>query len=66
MSEQIERIQNVNLYGGYAVKKKEMTSLCAPGTTVERQLYHGTEASVLDSINTNGFNRSYCGKNGRP
>ena len=31
---------------------------------IERQLWHGTSPESIDSINTNGFNRSYCGKNG--
>lgn len=31
----------------------------------ERTLWHGTAHDALDSINTYGFNRSYCGKNGK-
>ena len=31
---------------------------------VERSLWHGTDVAAVDSINTAGFNRSYCGKNG--
>ena len=31
----------------------------------ERNLWHGTSPDSIISINTHGFNRSYCGKNGR-
>ncbi|KAK7828040.1 hypothetical protein U0070_013666 [Myodes glareolus] len=29
----------------------------------EKQLFHGTEASSIPHLNSNGFNRSYAGKN---
>ena len=31
----------------------------------EEIMYHGTAADGLVNINQNGFNRSYCGKNGK-
>ena len=31
---------------------------------IERQLWHGTDETAIDNICANGFNRSYCGKNG--
>lgn len=31
----------------------------------EKQLFHGTEASSIPQLNSNGFNRSYAGKNGK-
>ena len=31
----------------------------------ERQLFHGTTAESISSINTNNFNRRFCGKNGK-
>lgn len=31
----------------------------------ESQLFHGTEASSILHLNSNGFNRSYAGKNGK-
>lgn len=31
----------------------------------EMTLYHGTTSESVDSICKNGFNRSFCGKNGR-
>ena len=35
------------------------------GTQNERVLWHGTSADTVKQINTNGFNRSYCGKHGQ-
>lgn len=35
------------------------------GKINERQLWHGTSEAAVDSINMYGFNRSYCGKNGK-
>ena len=32
---------------------------------IERQLWHGTTESTVKSICAKGFNRSYCGKNGK-
>jgi len=37
----------------------------APGIQNERLLWHGTSPEAVDSIATYGFNRSYCGKNGK-
>ena len=34
------------------------------GIQYERQLWHGTSWDSVRSINTNGFDRSYCGKHG--
>ena len=31
----------------------------------ERTLWHGTSNDAIQNINANGFNRSYCGKNGK-
>jgi hypothetical protein len=36
-----------------------------PGMAVEKTLWHGTAPDSLDNINRWGFNRSYCGKNGK-
>lgn len=36
-----------------------------PGHKNENTLWHGTAGNAKDSINTYGFNRSYCGKNGK-
>ena len=32
--------------------------------SLERKLWHGTEASIIPSICIRGFDRSFCGKNG--
>lgn len=34
------------------------------GIDNETRLWHGTSTDAIDKINHNGFNRSYCGKNG--
>ena len=36
-----------------------------PGGNNERQLFHGTQQSNIKSINTQGFNRNFCGVHGR-
>lgn len=32
----------------------------------ERELFHGTKYESVKSINVHGFNRSFCGENGKP
>ncbi|XP_071169430.1 protein mono-ADP-ribosyltransferase PARP14-like [Mytilus edulis] len=59
----MEKIQNRTLQQQYAAKKKSMDSTNAKGTNNELKLWHGTAMEAVDSINTYGFNRSYCGKN---
>jgi len=56
--EQIERIQNPNLYQQYAVRKMHMEA--ANGASVQNEQLLWT----VQHINNDGFNRSYCGKNG--
>jgi len=36
-----------------------------PTVQNERTLWHGTSVDTLHSVNDTGFNRSYCGKNGK-
>lgn len=49
----------------YEAKLKLLEGQNPAGTTNERKLWHGTaNESVSSNINTYGFNRSYCGKNG--
>ena len=62
---QIERIENQMLYQSYKVKLKDMKVQNKPGTKNERKLWHGTDARNIKSINTYGFNRSFCGINGK-
>lgn len=60
---QVERLQNPLLYRQYQAKKAHMDKQ-NPGIPNERTLWHGTAVSAVENINLNGFNRSYCGKNG--
>ena len=59
----IERIQNPHLYQCYTVRKQKMDREL--GRNSERQLFHGTDAKNVSHINTQGFNRSLCGANGK-
>lgn len=61
----MERIQNNMLYQQYIAKKKLLESQNPKGTQNERELWHGTEHYAVSSINSFGFDRSYCGKNGK-
>lgn len=61
---QIERIQNRMLLQQYEAKLKLLEKQNAANTTNEKKLWHGTGNDAVASINTYGFNRSYCGKNG--
>ncbi|XP_053380787.1 protein mono-ADP-ribosyltransferase PARP14-like [Mercenaria mercenaria] len=58
----IERIQNRSLRVQYEVKKKQLEAQ-NPNAKNENFLWHGTSNEAIDSINSHGFNRSYCGKN---
>ena len=60
----IQRIQNPVLYQQYKVKLREMVKHNPPGHQNEQWLFHGTSPDALDKINTQGFNRSFAGKNG--
>ena len=35
------------------------------GGNNERQLFHGTDAKNVTAMNTQGFNRSFCGAHGK-
>jgi len=59
----IERIQNPHLYQCYTVRKQKMDKDI--GGNSERQLFHGTEATNVSHINTQGFNRSFSGAHGK-
>ena len=60
----IERVQNPGLYKAYVVKKEQMEQKNGHGAN-EKLLFHGTAQGSCSSISTFGFNRSYCGKNGK-
>ncbi|XP_041355434.1 protein mono-ADP-ribosyltransferase PARP14-like [Gigantopelta aegis] len=60
--EQIERVQNKTVYDQYCIMKRRFDEK-NPTLQNERKLWHGTSSDSTNSINTYGFNRSYCGKN---
>ena len=59
----IERVQNPYLWRSYMVCKQNMDK--DNGGNYERQLFHGTNAKNLSGMNTQRFNRSYCGEHGK-
>ena len=59
----IERIQNPHLYQCYMVRKQKMDKDI--GGNSEQHLFHGTDAKNVGHINTQGFNRSFCGVHGK-
>ena len=61
----IERIQNPLLYKSYVVRKQRMDKENS-GRNNELELWHGARGQNIKSINTHGFNRSFCGVNGKP
>ena len=62
--QKIERVQNPHLYQSYLVRKQKMDQDNPRGNN-ERQLFHGTQHNNIKAINTQGFNRSFCGVHGR-
>ena len=58
----IERVQNPGLYRTYVVRREQIE---LKNGSNEKLLFHGTAGSRCPSINTFGFNRSYCSKNGK-
>ena len=58
----IERVQTPGLYRSYMVKKEQMEH---KNGSNEKTLFHGTAGDSCPTINKFGFNRSYCGKNGK-
>ena len=59
----IERVQNPHLYKFYMMRKQKMDK--DNGGNNERELFHGTDAKNILAINTQGFNRSFCGVHGK-
>ncbi|XP_073408011.1 protein mono-ADP-ribosyltransferase PARP14-like isoform X2 [Dendrobates tinctorius] len=58
----IDRIQNKDLWMNYQIKKQAIDTKNGTKTN-EKQLFHGTDSSTIKTVNQNGFNRSYAGKN---
>ena len=61
--QKIERVQNPHLYQCYMVRKQKMDKDI--GGDSERRLFHGTHPENINHINTQGFNRSFCGAHGK-
>ncbi|XP_073491350.1 protein mono-ADP-ribosyltransferase PARP15-like [Aquarana catesbeiana] len=59
---EIEKIQNPHLWINYQIKKQSIDDKNG-STTNEKQLFHGLNSNTVNSVNHNGFNRSYAGKN---
>ena len=60
---QIERVQNPILWMDYEARKTTLEQ-ANQSTEIERRLWHGTSLKDFPNINTGGFNRAYCSKNG--
>lgn len=58
----IERVQNRALYETYAINKQRMEKA---GGGNEMCLFHGTKSVKCELINHKGFNRGFCGENGK-
>ncbi|XP_034430831.1 protein mono-ADP-ribosyltransferase PARP14-like [Hippoglossus hippoglossus] len=58
----IERIQNTMLWKSLQVKKCDIEQRNGHSNN-ERRLFHGTTETIVNTINENGFNRAYAGKN---
>ena len=64
----IERVQNLCLYKQYSTYRQEVErNNCRSGfnNQNERQLFHGTKGCNVRAINLQGFNRNFCGLNGK-
>ncbi|XP_053321588.1 protein mono-ADP-ribosyltransferase PARP14-like [Spea bombifrons] len=61
--EKIERIQNRYQYTAYTLRKDYIRKKNGSSEVNERTLYHGTQHQNCNSINSNGFNRSFAGTN---
>uniref|UniRef100_A0A8C4KF12 Poly [ADP-ribose] polymerase n=1 Tax=Dromaius novaehollandiae TaxID=8790 RepID=A0A8C4KF12_DRONO len=60
--EKIERIQNPFLWQTYQIKKNSL-DVKNKNENNEKLLFHGTARSSLSTINCNGFDRGFAGKN---
>ena len=61
--QKIVRVQNPHLYKQYMLQKQKIDK--DNGGNNERQLFHGTEAKNICAINTEGFNKNFCGVHGK-
>ncbi|KAG8432171.1 hypothetical protein GDO86_016710 [Hymenochirus boettgeri] len=58
----IERVQNKHMWLNYQIKKQSLDAKNR-STNNEKQLFHGTDANTIKTVNHNNFNRSYAGRN---
>ncbi|XP_059896095.1 protein mono-ADP-ribosyltransferase PARP14-like isoform X6 [Gadus macrocephalus] len=58
----IQRIQSKDQWQRYALQKQVLDEKY-PHNKNEMDLYHGTTAEICQKVNSNGFNRSFCGRN---
>ncbi|XP_047198588.1 protein mono-ADP-ribosyltransferase PARP14-like [Hippoglossus stenolepis] len=58
----IDRIQNPMFWKSLQVKKRDIEQRNGHSNN-ERRLFHGTTETIVNTINENGFNRAYAGKN---
>lgn len=58
----ILRVQNQHLYSQYKGRQGALHE--KNGRDSQQMLWHGTSEDCVDKIINNGFNRSYCGRNG--
>ena len=62
----IERIQNVQIYELYNVKRQAMMKKYGKNFAgKELMLFHGTSHENIDKINSDGLNRNFAGINGK-
>ena len=62
---QIERVQNPTLYSQYQIYKRSVELNMISNHPVERELFHGTDKTGVESILRDGFDRNFAGKNGK-
>ncbi|XP_044514292.1 protein mono-ADP-ribosyltransferase PARP10 [Gracilinanus agilis] len=58
----VERVSQPLLQSQYELHKKKLEQTCS-SRPVERILYHGTSWQAVPDICSQGFNRSFCGRN---
>ena len=59
---QVWQVRNASLWQAFQVHKRMMKEKL--GRDTERWLWQGAAENAIDSINKEGFNRSYTGRNG--
>lgn len=60
----VERVSHPLLQQQYQLHRERLMQCCQQ-RPVEQVLYHGTSESAVPDICAHGFNRSFCGRNGK-